>query len=98
MKLFGMKFTLFGNRKDIVYVSSLTSPIIGCTLITHGNICVQERPDYFFSPLPLTLLWEILYFSFQTQMEVCKQMWGVVCKGKGYERAFESWGLKVMGK
>jgi hypothetical protein len=31
-------------------------------------------------------------------MEVCKQMWGVGCEGKGYGRPFESWGLKVMGE
>ncbi len=98
MKLFGMKFTLFGNRRDIVYVWNLISPIIGCTLIAHGKICVQKRLNYCFSPLPFTLLWEILYFSFQTQMEVCKQMWGVVCKGKGYGRPFEPWGFKVMGE
>lgn len=41
-KLFPIKSTLFGNRRDVVYVWSLTYPIIGCTWTTHRRMCVWE--------------------------------------------------------
>jgi hypothetical protein len=51
MKLFGIKFILFSNRKHIIYVWSLACLIIGFNQsIAHGRICVNKRLDYF-SPL-----------------------------------------------
>jgi hypothetical protein len=45
-KLFRIKFTLFCNRRDVIYIWSLTCPLIKCTLIAHGRICVHKRLDF----------------------------------------------------
>jgi hypothetical protein len=71
-----------------VFTFSLACLIIGCTLITHGSMFgnkvhigeqdktshskgVHTRSYYIFQTL---VLWEVLSCSFQTQMEVWKQL------------------------
>jgi hypothetical protein len=67
--LFGIKSTLFDNKKDIFCEWSVTCSIIGWTLVAHGRICVHKRLNKFFQP-PLTL--GGLFCSFHIQMEVSK--------------------------
>ncbi len=47
IKLFGIKFILFNNRRHIIYVWSLACLIIGFNQsVAHGRICVHKRLDY----------------------------------------------------
>jgi hypothetical protein len=86
MKLFGIKFILFSNRRHIIYIWSLACLIIGFNQsITHGRICIHKRLDYS-PPSPLK---EMLSCMFQTQMEACK-WW------KGWP--YKPQGRKVMGE
>lgn len=57
------------NTKGTICGWSLACPIIRCTSIAHGKIPVHRRLDF---PFGLSLLWEILSCSFQTQIEFCK--------------------------
>jgi len=45
---FQIKFTLFGNKRDIVSVQSLACLVIGYTLVAHGRICIHKSQDLLF--------------------------------------------------
>jgi len=45
---FQMKFTLFGNKRDIVTVQRLACLVLGYTLVAHGRICIHKSQDFLF--------------------------------------------------
>ncbi len=46
--MFGIKFTSFGNRSDVVYIWSLACPVIKCTSFAHESISVLQGNKLFF--------------------------------------------------
>ncbi len=89
---FQIKFTLFGNKRDIVSVQSLACLVIGYTLVAHGRICIYKSQDFLFIFDPPSF--GRSYLVFQTQMKKgCK--WLKMVPSEGLPRAFQPGGLEV---
>jgi hypothetical protein len=60
-------------KLDIIFVWKLACLDIICNLVADGRICISKRLDCF---ILTPLLWEILFFLFQTQIQVYIQLKG----------------------